>query len=226
MTRRQTAWCVAAAAAFLVGCAEDVPTQDLGKLKTIAPKPKEEKKEPENPFNFPTGDEQSPAGDTAQPDQTAPDQTPPDQAAVEPSPPSPPANAGYGGGAVPTGPTTFGQPAEIKLASEVQGADLVAAEGGVGKRGQGYGGGIITEPVRQYFIARDRIKLNIEIPNNLKTYRALSNNQNPPTVELFVKEVLDPSGIQLPELRPGEFYVYDPAGKGLEDVLFVARPRQ
>ncbi len=221
MTRRHTAWCAATLAVFLVGCADDVPTQDLGKLKTIAPKPKEEKKEPENPFNFPTPDEPPPADDTAQPDQT-----PPDQAAVEPSPPSPPANAGYGGGAVPTGPTTFGQPAEIKLASEVQGADVVAAEGGVGKRGQGYGGGIITEPVRQYFIARDRIKLNIEIPNNLKNYRALSNNQNPSTVEAFVKEVLDPSGIQLPELRRGEFYVYDPAGKGLEDVLFVARPRQ
>jgi hypothetical protein len=113
----------------------------------------------------------------------------------------------------------------IKLASEVEGFDLAKAEGGVGKKGQGYGGGIITEPVRQYFIAQDRIKLNIEIPNNLKTYRALAN-QNPPTVEAFVKEVLAPSAIMLPELKPGEFYVYDPAAKDLDAVLFVARPRQ
>jgi hypothetical protein len=222
MTRRQTWWCVAALVLFSGACAEDVPTQELGKLSEMAPKPKQEEKPPENLFGFTPNNAEPTATDSAQTDQS-----PAEPAPVEQSTAAPPANAGYGGyGGVSTGPNTFGQPAEIKLVSEVQGIDLAKAEGGVGKRGQGYGGGIITEPVRQYFIAQDRIKLNIEIPNNLKMYKALTNNQNPPTVEAFVKEVLDLSAIMLPELRKGEFYVYDPAGKDLDAVLFVARPRQ
>ncbi|MEX2142638.1 MAG: hypothetical protein WD894_25515 [Pirellulales bacterium] len=222
MTRRQTWWCVATLVLFMGGCAEDVPMQELGKLNEMTPKPKQEEKPPEDAFALPPSTEEPTATDSAQGDQGQTEPAPVEQSAA-----APPANSGYGGyGAVSTGPNTFGQPAEIKLASEVQGVDLAKAEGGVGKRGQGYGGGIITEPVRQYFIAQDRIKLNIEIPNNLKMYKALTNNQNPPTVEAFVKEVLDVSNILLPELKKGEFYVYDPAGKDLDAVLFVARPRQ
>jgi hypothetical protein len=221
MTRRQTWWRVAALVLFVGGCAEDVPTQELGKLNELTPKPKVEEKPPEDPFALP----QSTAPDESAP--AAPDQAQTEPAPIEQPAAPPQANTGYGGyGSVSAGPNTFGQPAEIKLASEVQGVDLAKAEGGVGKRGQGYGGGIITEPVRQYFIAQDRIKLNIEIPNAIKTYRALSNNQNPPTVEAFVKEVLNEYAITLPELKPGEFYVYDPTGKDLDAVLFVARPRQ
>ena len=204
MTRRQTAWCVAALAAFLVGCAEDVPTQDLGKLKTIAPKPKEEKKEPDNPFNFPTPDEPPPAGDTAQPD------------------PSSAAPSSGGGGYGAPGPTvaTYGQGAPIKLKSEVDNPELAKAEGGVGKRGQGYGGGIITEPVRQYFVLQDRIKF-LNMQNTLKNYRAEHNNQNPPTIQEFVDQILTPTGVILPELSPGQFYVYDPSAKALDGVLLV-----
>ena len=221
MIHRHTWWCVAALVALVAGCAEDIPTTELGKLAELAPKPKqEEKKEPENPFALPSATDGASQTEEQQP-------APTEAAPTEPAPsaqPTPQAGGGYGG--VATKSVTFGQPVVIKLASEVEGFDLAKAEGGVGKRGQGYGGGIITEPVRQYFIAQDRIKLNIEIPNNLKMYRALGNNKNPPTVEAFVKEVLDPSGIVLPDLSPGEFYVYDPNGKGLEDVLFVARPRK
>src|SRR5262245_53949043 len=38
---------------------------------------------------------------------------------------------------------------------------LDKAQAGVGKQGQGYGGGLITEPVHQYFNARDRITFEI-----------------------------------------------------------------
>lgn len=203
MKWRQTAWCAAALAAFLVGCAEDVSTQELGKLKTIAPKPKEEKKEPDDPFNLGQGNEQPPANETAQPD---------------PSNTAPPAGGGYG--APPAKDETYGQGAAIKLKSEVDNPELAKAEGGVGKRGQGYGGGIITEPVRQYFILQDRIKF-INMQNTLKVYRAEHNNQNPPTIQEFVDQILTPSGVVLPELSPGQFYVYDPSAKELEGVLLV-----
>ena len=45
-----------------------------------------------------------------------------------------------------------------------RGGERQKAEAGVGKKGQGYGGGIITEPVHQYFIGKDRITFEIQIP--------------------------------------------------------------
>jgi hypothetical protein len=202
MTRQQTWWCVATLVLFVGGCAEDVPMQELGKLHEAIPKPKEEEKPPEDPFAFTP----SPA------DQTEP-------AASDQSAPAP--SAGYGGyGAVGPKDETYGQGAPIKLKAEVDNPELAKAEGGVGKRGQGYGGGIITEPVRQYFILQDRIKF-INMQNTLKIYRAEHNNQNPPTIQEFVDKILTESGVTLPELSPGQFYVYDPSAKDLEGVLLV-----
>src|SRR5687768_6517944 len=94
MIRRQTWWCVAALALFIGGCAEDVSTQELGKLNELTPKPQEEEKPPEDPFAMSSSPEQSTATtDTAQADQstTAP-------------------SGGYGGyGAVGPKDETFGQ---------------------------------------------------------------------------------------------------------------------
>ena len=207
-----------AIAAFSAGCGEDISPGELSKLSDAGAKTKKEepKEEVDPAFTAaasPDGASEQPMGDPS--------------GAVPP--PAPSGQGGYGQTATSSGAAagpanTYGQPAPIRLASEVPGLDLAKADGGVGRKGQGYGGGIITEPVRQFFIAGDRIKLNIELPNNLKMYRAENNNQNPPNVEAFVKGVLDVSSIQLPELRPGEFYVYDPTGKDLDGVLFVARP--
>jgi hypothetical protein len=108
----------------------------------------------------------------------------------------------------------------------VGGADLDSARPGENKRGQGYGGGIVTEPVRQYFLNEERINLQIQYPKAVKEYRAFNNNKNPPTLEVFRDKILNDYGISLPELREGEFYVYDPSGKEAEDMLLVARPQQ
>lgn len=45
----------------------------------------------------------------------------------------------------------------------------------MGKKGRGYGGGIITEPVRQYFIGQDRITFEIQIPEGMKLFQAEHN---------------------------------------------------
>jgi hypothetical protein len=122
------------------------------------------------------------------------------------------------------GITVGGQ--RLVLRSEVAGQELDPAKAGVGVKGQGYGGGIVTEPVRQYFLGQDRINLEIQYPKAIKEYRAFNNNKNPPTLEAFYNDILVPYGIALPELREGEFYVYDPKGKEAEDMLLVAKQQQ
>ncbi len=119
-----------------------------------------------------------------------------------------------------------GQTIVLRSDLAVEGADLDSARAGENKRGQGYGGGIVTEPVRQYFLNEERIALQIQYPKAIREYRALNNNKNPQTLEAFYNGILVPYEIPLPELREGEFYVYDPAGKEPEDMLLVARPQQ
>jgi hypothetical protein len=122
--------------------------------------------------------------------------------------------------------TVGGQKIVLHSDLAIQGADVDAARAGENKRGQGYGGGIITEPVRQYFLNEERINLQIQYPKAVKEYRAFNNNKNPQTLESFYNDILVPYGISLPELREGEFYIYDPKGKEAEDMLLVARPQQ
>ncbi len=82
------------------------------------------------------------------------------------------------------------------------------AEAGVGKKGRGYGGGIITEPVRQYFIGQDRITFEIQIPEGMKLFQA-EHNRYPKDMAEFKRAILDPADIRLPDLPPGDHYVYD-----------------
>lgn len=83
------------------------------------------------------------------------------------------------------------------------------AQAGVGVQGQGYGGGIITEPVSQYFQQRDRIALEIQVPHQLQLWKAEHNNKNPKNKDEFVKEILEPCGVKLPDLPQGKQYYYD-----------------
>ncbi len=194
MTWRRTWWFAAILAAVFAGCSEDIPKEELVRLKDLVPKPKEEeKKAPENIFG------------------TAPTESNGDAAST-----------GYGGTTAPD--NTFGHGAPILLKSEVGNAEIVQADGTVGKRGQGYGGGLITEPLSQYFQIQSRIEF-LNMKNTLKNYRPLHNDKNPATREEFNQEILQASGVTLPELPPGHAYVYDPEAKDLDAVLSVARPQ-
>lgn len=98
--------------------------------------------------------------------------------------------------------------------------ELVSAEVGVGKQGRGYGGGVITEPVRQYFRMQQQIVFDIAIPSALNTYKALDpNGKGPQTREAFL-QLLAEHEIALPELPAGERYVWDP----VKQELLVERP--
>ena len=90
---------------------------------------------------------------------------------------------------------------------------------GVGKKGRGYGGGIITEPVRQYFRTQQAIVFQIEIPNAMKMFKA-EHDRNPKDWDEFEREILKPANIRLPDLPSGEKYTYD----GKQGELMVERP--
>lgn len=99
--------------------------------------------------------------------------------------------------------------------------ERVVAETGVGAKGRDYGGGVITEPVRQYFRAPQMVAFNVQIPHALQLWEA-TNGRSPASHEEFMQEIITANQIKLPMLPPGEKYVYDPEKKE----LFVERPKK
>jgi hypothetical protein len=198
MNRNPIWWSIAQITVVCIGCGEDVAPQDLGKISEAAKPPETKTEAPVDIFAAPA----NPGSDPTY------------------GQPSSPQNDGAGAASAPA--NTYGQGAPIVLKSEVDNPDLVKAQGGVGKRGQGYGGGIITEPVRQRFVLQDRITF-LNMLNTLKVYRAENNDKNPATIQEFIDKIVTPSGLTLPELPAGHFYVYDPQAPAndLESVLLV-----
>lgn len=101
---------------------------------------------------------------------------------------------------------------------------------GVRPKGQGYGGGLITEPISVYFKAPQMIAFQIQIPHAMNLYRA-QHGHFPKTHEEFMEKIIKENGIQLPSLPPGARYVYDPQKAAqmqqydpADPPLFVQRP--
>lgn len=97
---------------------------------------------------------------------------------------------------------------------------LVKAETGVGKKGRGYGGGFVTEPIRQYFRAQQRVEF-LRIDHAMNLFRGF-HDRLPETHDEYMREIIQQNQIRLPELPPDEEYVYDPE-KG---ELMVRRPQK
>lgn len=95
----------------------------------------------------------------------------------------------------------------------------VPAEGGVGKQGQGYGGGLITEPIKQRFVIEQRLIFD-QIKHAIDLYKATNGNA-PRTHEEFMEQIIQANGIALPELPAGQSYIYDPD----TEQLMVERPQ-
>ncbi len=91
---------------------------------------------------------------------------------------------------------------QVNEGAATPGASTEKAMRGVGEKGSGYGGGIITEPVRQYWLLRDAAVFEIQIPSAINLFKA-EHNRFPKDWAEFKREILDPASIQLPELRRG-----------------------
>lgn len=98
--------------------------------------------------------------------------------------------------------------------------ERIVAETGVGAKGRDYGGGVITEPVRQYFRVPQMAVFDIQIPHAMNLYKALHDNKGPASHDEFMKEIIEANQLKLPNLPPGEKYVYDAS----TEQLMVERP--
>jgi len=78
----------------------------------------------------------------------------------------------------------------------------------VGTKGKDYGGGIITEPLSQRWRIEDNLRLKLVKPA-LDLYVALNDGRYPSSHEEFMEKVIKANNLKLPDLPPGQRYVYD-----------------
>jgi hypothetical protein len=120
----------------------------------------------------------------------------------------------------PNSPTPPAAASQVAEGSPADDGSTEKARRGVGEKGSGYGGGIITEPVREYWLLREATVFEIQIPHGINLFHA-EHNRFPKDMDEFKREILEPASIRLPELREGDKYIYD----GKTGELLVQHPR-
>ena len=85
--------------------------------------------------------------------------------------------------------------------------ERVKATPGVDRRGRDYGTGPISTPIAARFKAEQRIRF-LQIVQPMQMYR-VEHGHFPETHEEFMEKIIKANMIKLPELPPGERYVYD-----------------
>jgi hypothetical protein len=113
-------------------------------------------------------------------------------------------------------PAGQAQPAQGQPSGQME---MMTLGADTGVQGQGYGGGLITEPVHQFFSMRNLITWD-QIKHDMDIWQAI-HNRWPKDAQEFQKEILEPAAIELPELPPGNRYVYNPKS----GELMVARQK-
>ena len=88
-----------------------------------------------------------------------------------------------------------------------EGDNTQRAKAGVGKKGRNYGGGIITEPIKQRFQVEDRLNF-MKMEKGIADFKIL-NERFPKNQQEFMSEIIEKNAVRLPELPPGDEYVYD-----------------
>jgi hypothetical protein len=96
------------------------------------------------------------------------------------------------------------------------------AQVGVGKKGRGYGLGVVATPAASLFAAKERIVFEIEIPEAMKLFKAMNDNKGPKSHDEFMEKIIKENRIKLPELPEGDRYQYDPK----TEQLMVQSPKK
>lgn len=68
---------------------------------------------------------------------------------------------------------------------------------------------VIVEPAKTLFAFRDSATLKIQIPKAMQLFQA-SQNRLPQSHDEFMTQIIRANNLRLPELPPGQRYVYDP----------------
>jgi hypothetical protein len=127
---------------------------------------------------------------------TRPSVPSPEASDVPPPPPPPP-------------PSPEGEVSPAEPSSIVEGETARPAEVGVGRKGHGYGTGLIATPLAARWRAAERLIFEAQIPHAMNLFKA-TNGRAPASHDEFMKEIIKFNQINLPELREGEHYQYDP----------------
>jgi hypothetical protein len=138
-----------------------------------------------------------------------------------PPPPPPPSTSAVppsGTSSLPPPPPPPPATATPSPAAEVPSANAVKAEAGVGKKGRGYGAGMVTTPIAAYFRVQERLAFD-QVTHAMDLYKA-TNEHGPKSHEEFMEKIIKENGIKLPQLPAGERYLYDPK----TEQLMVERP--
>jgi hypothetical protein len=103
--------------------------------------------------------------------------------------------------------------------------NMVKADVGVGAKGRGYDTNVVsaavTVPVSTYFASKERVSFQIQIPHAMNLYKA-STGHAPKTHQEFMEQIIKAGQIPLPELPPGDEYIYDPT---TEQLMVKKTPR-
>jgi hypothetical protein len=109
---------------------------------------------------------------------------------------------------------------EVRAAGQKPGTIREKAAVGMGEKGRGYGGDMITIPFKAYWSAKEMITLDL-IKHDLDLYKAGDGQgKGPKTQEEFMAKIIKANDIKLPPLPAGQRYVYDPD----KEELLVERP--
>lgn len=137
-------------------------------------------------------------------------------------PPPPAAQSNTGSPAPPPPPGAVAPPAAVETPPPPA-TETVKAEQGVGIRGRSLDEyeGVVVTPVKSLFAFRESAVFKIQLPDALNKFNAFEG-RNPTSHEEFMEKVVQANNIRLPELPPGERYVFDPA----TNELMVERPKK
>lgn len=115
---------------------------------------------------------------------------------------------------------TFDTPPSDTPEAAAPDTEVIAAEAGVGVRGQSLEpGSLITEPARAFFRVEQRVAFQ-QVEAALRLYQA-EHGKYPATFEEFLAKIIEPNGIDLPTLPRGSRYIFN----GETGELQVERPR-
>lgn len=98
---------------------------------------------------------------------------------------------------------------EKKVEPKVEKKVEKKADVGVGKKGRGYGKGVIVTPVATLFAVRERLVFTVQIPEAMKLFKA-TEGRAPKDNDEFMTRIIKEQNIHLPTLPEGDRYMYDP----------------
>jgi hypothetical protein len=80
---------------------------------------------------------------------------------------------------------------------------------GSGKKGRGYGKGVVATPAATIWATRERLVFEVQIPQAMSLFKA-TEGRGPKDHDEFMEKIVKANQIHLPELPEGDRYRYDP----------------